>query len=103
MHPPYLKKGDTIAITATARKVSMEELQPAITVFETWGLKVKFADGLFEQAHQFAGNDHNRIKALQGLLDDPAVQAIICARGGYGTVRLIDHLDFTIFGSSPKW
>jgi muramoyltetrapeptide carboxypeptidase len=103
MQPQFLKQGDTIAIAATARKVSMEELQPAITVFESWGLTVKLADGLFEQAHQFAGNDHNRIKALQGLLDEPSVNAIICARGGYGTVRLIDHLDFTAFRLNPKW
>jgi muramoyltetrapeptide carboxypeptidase len=101
--PPFLKPGDTIAIAATARKVSLEELQPSIDIFESWGLNVRFADGLFKQMHQFAGNDHNRIKGLQGLLDAEDVQAIICARGGYGTVRLIDHLDFTAFRLHPKW
>jgi muramoyltetrapeptide carboxypeptidase len=103
MLPPYLQKGDTIAIVATARKVNMAELQPAISIFESWGLKVKLAAGLFEEAHQFAGDDHNRITSFQAELDDPTVQAIICARGGYGTVRLIDQLDFTNFRLHPKW
>ncbi|MES2779554.1 MAG: LD-carboxypeptidase [Bacteroidota bacterium] len=102
-NPPYLKAGDTIAITATARKVSKEELQPSIDVFESWGLHVKLAEGIFKTDHQFAGNDTIRAHALQLLLDDPNVQAIICARGGYGTVRIIDQLDFSAFNQHPKW
>lgn len=103
MKPPYLKTGDTIAITATARKVSIEELQPSIDLFRSWGLIVKLAEGIFETDNQFAGNDTIRAKALQLLLDDPNVKAIICARGGYGTVRIIDQLDFTNFVQHPKW
>jgi muramoyltetrapeptide carboxypeptidase len=101
--PPYLKAGDTIAITATARKVSLEELQPAITLFERWGLNVQLAHGIFETDSQFAGNDHIRAQAMQLLLDDQNVNAIICARGGYGTVRIIDQLDFKKFTHYPKW
>jgi len=101
--PRYLKAGDTIAITATARKVSMEELQPSIDVFKSWGLNVKLAEGIFETDNQFAGSDVIRTQALQLLLDDPNVQAIICARGGYGTVRIIDQLDFSTFNQYPKW
>lgn len=101
--PPYLKAGDTIAITATARKVSLEELQPAINLFTGWGVQVKLAEGIFETEHQFAGNDSIRANALQLLLDDENVQAIICARGGYGTVRIIDNLDFSSFTKHPKW
>jgi muramoyltetrapeptide carboxypeptidase len=103
MKPPYLKSGDTIAITATARKVSLEELQPSIDLFKSWGLNVKLAEGLFETDNQFAGNDTIRAKALQLLLDDNNVKAIICARGGYGTVRIIDQLDFSNFVQHPKW
>ncbi len=103
MHPPYLKKGHTIAITATARKVSPQEIEPAVQLFSSWGLNVKLADGLFEEQHQFAGPDNTRTQALQQLLDDPSVHAIICARGGYGTVRIVDQLDFTTFTQSPKW
>lgn len=101
--PPYLKAGDTIAITATARKVSMAEIEPAIRLFEGWGLKVKLATGLFSEQHQFAGDDATRAKALQELLDDKDVNAIICARGGYGTVRIIDQLNFSGFNKHPKW
>jgi muramoyltetrapeptide carboxypeptidase len=101
--PSYLKPGDTIAITATARKVSMMETEPAIQLFESWGLKVKLATGLFSEQNQFAGDDATRAHALQELLDDPTVNAIICARGGYGTVRIIDQLDFSSFKKNPKW
>ena len=101
--PPYLKAGDTIAITATARKVSLEELQPSINLFKSWGLNVQLAEGIFETDNQFAGTDATRAKALQLLLDDKNVHAIICARGGYGTVRIIDQLDFTTFSQHPKW
>lgn len=101
--PAYLTSGDTIAITATARKVSLEELQPSIDLFKSWGLTVKLAEGLFETDNQFAGNDETRAKALQLLLDDTDVHAIICARGGYGTVRIIDRLDFSNFTEHPKW
>ena len=101
--PPFLQSGNTIAITATARKVSLQEIEPAIQLFSAWGLNVKLAEGLFAEQHQFAGSDDTRASALQQLLDDPTVNAIICARGGYGTVRIIDQLDFTKFSQSPKW
>jgi muramoyltetrapeptide carboxypeptidase len=103
MRPPYLQKGDTIAIVATARKVSFIEMEPSIALFESWGLKVTLAEGLFETDHQFAGNDTLRAKSFQQLLDDPTIHAIVCARGGYGTVRIIDQLDFSQFIKHPKW
>lgn len=101
--PSALQPGDTIAITPTARKVTLTELEPAIALFTSWGLKVKFASGLFAESDQFGGNDTTRTSSLQELLDDPEVKAIVCARGGYGTVRIIDQLDFTAFKQSPKW
>ncbi len=103
MQPPYLQKGDTIAIAATARKVSLAEMQPAIDVFEGWGLKVLLHPLLFETDHQFAGNDDTRTKVFQELLDNPTVKAIICARGGYGTVRIIDKINFSHYHTNPKW
>lgn len=101
--PQYLKQGDKIAIAATARKVSREEMQPAIDIFSSWGLTVVFSDELYDAENQFAGNDETRTKSFQKSLDDKTVKAIFCARGGYGTVRIIDHLDFTSFTSNPKW
>ena len=101
--PNYLSKGDTIAIAALARKISLEELQPAIDLFERWGLKVVFADNLFKTHHQYAGTDNERIEGMNQLLNDPNVKAIISARGGYGTVRIVDGLDFSKFMENPKW
>ena len=103
IRPEYLKKGDKIAIAAPARKVTKEELLPAIKLFEKWGLEVFLPDHLFDSENQFAGCDDTRARLMQGLLDDPSIKAIVCARGGYGTVRIIDKLDFTQFQKVPKW
>ena len=98
-----LKKGDTVALAATARKVSPEEMAPAIAMLESWGLTVKVPEGLYEAEDQFAGSDEHRAALLQRLLDDEEVKAILCCRGGYGTVRIIDRLDFKRFTENPKW
>lgn len=101
--PSYLKKGDTIAIIATARKVSKEEIQPAVAFFESYGISVLLGKNLFESNNQYAGNDVQRTEDLQWALNDKNSKAIIIARGGYGSVRLIETIDFTEFKSHPKW
>ncbi|MFL5765752.1 MAG: LD-carboxypeptidase [Bacteroidia bacterium] len=101
--PPYLKKGDRIAIVAPARKISPEELQPGIDVLKSWGLEVVTGKNLFHADHQFSGTDKERADDLQQSLDDPSIKAVISARGGYGTMRIIDQLNFSKFKSSPKW
>lgn len=101
--PPYLKKGDKIGIAACARKVSMEELEPAITAFKSWGLEVALGKNLFRSQDQFAGTDQERAQDLQAMLDDPSIKAVIGARGGYGTLRIIDQLHFEQFRKQPKW
>ena len=101
--PSYLKKGDTIAIIATARKVSKEEIQPAVAFFESYGLSVILGNNLFESNNQYAGNDLQRTEDLQWALNDKNIKAIIIARGGYGSVRLIESIDFTEFIKNPKW
>lgn len=101
--PAFLQPGDTIAITSTARKISREELIPAIKIFKSWGLKVLESPSLYNIENQYAGTDTERTDAFQQLLDDQDVRAIMCARGGYGTVRIIDQLDFTAFVKNPKW
>lgn len=98
-----LKAGDSVAIAATARKVSAETVKPAVNMLESWGLKVILPDGLFDEENQFAGSDAHRASVLQKLLDDSDIKAIFCARGGYGTVRIIDRLDFGRFCRHPKW
>lgn len=101
--PPYLKAGDKVAIIATARKVSFAEMEPAIATFRSWGLNVLTGNWLTAGYHQFAGTDEQRTADMQQMLDDTEVRAIFCARGGYGSVRMIDKLDFTRFVASPKW
>lgn len=101
--PQHLKKGDKIGIISTARKISREEVLPAIKVFEKWGLKVETGKNLFREYHQFAGTDEQRLADIQYMLDNNEIKAIICARGGYGTVRIIDNIDFRKFCDNPKW
>lgn len=103
IQPPALQQGDTVAIIATARKINREELQPAIDLLEQWGLNAVIGRTIGLDHHQFAGTDEERRLDLQQALDDYAVKAIWCARGGYGTVRIIDALDFSIFKKNPKW
>jgi muramoyltetrapeptide carboxypeptidase len=101
--PPPLTKGDTIGLVSTARKISLEELEPAIKILEAWGLKVQTSAHLFEEHHQFAGTDEQRLADLQGFIDSPDIKAILCVRGGYGTVRVIDDLDLLSILHKPKW
>ena len=101
--PPYLRKGDKIGIVAPARWVKPEETEAALKVFESWGLMVVRGENLYEQHHQFAGTDEQRTADMQAMLDNESIRAIICARGGYGTVRLLDRLDFSKFAAKPKW
>jgi muramoyltetrapeptide carboxypeptidase len=93
--PPKLQTGDKVGIVSTARKISMDEVEPAIKKFKDWGLKVVPGKNLFAEDNQFAGTDEERTADFQSMMDDPEIKAIICARGGYGTVRIIDNLDFT--------
>ncbi len=101
--PSYLNKGDTVAIIATARKVSKEEIQPAVAFFESYGLSVVLGKNLFESINQYAGTDTQRTEDLQWALNDKTIKAIIIARGGYGSVRTIEQIDFTEFKKHPKW
>ncbi|MBP9186705.1 MAG: LD-carboxypeptidase [Bacteroidia bacterium] len=101
--PPKLVKGDKIAIAASARKISMDELAPAIKIFESWGLEVILHPDLFAVDNQFAGNDAIRANVLNTYLKEDEIKAIIFARGGYGTVRIIDDVDFSGLINKPKW
>jgi len=103
MLPPLLQPGDKIGIVAFAKRISLEEIQPAIAVFESWGLEVVVGETIGAQWNQFAGNDEQRRADVQHMLDDPSIKALISARGGYGCVRIIDQIDFTHFSNHPKW
>jgi muramoyltetrapeptide carboxypeptidase len=101
--PHYLKTGDTIAITSPAGYITTRELQPAILQIESWGFKVKIGSTIDKRDFTFGGTDEERAKDFQQLINDSTVKAILCARGGYGFVRIIDQLDFTKLKTNPKW
>ena len=101
--PPYLKKGDTIAIVATARKNIDDNLKFATDLLTSWGLNLKIGSTIGLDLDQLAGTDEQRAKDFQEQMDNPNIKAIWCVRGGYGTVRMIDLLDFTKFKQNPKW
>ena len=101
--PAYLKKGDTIAIVATARKNIDDNLKPAISWLKSWGLNVVIGNTIGLDKNQLAGTDEQRAADFQTQLDNPNIKAIWCVRGGYGTVRMVDLLDFTKFKQAPKW
>jgi muramoyltetrapeptide carboxypeptidase len=101
--PDNLKKGDLIGIVSTARAISAEELQSSIETLKSWGLKIRLGDNIFSSYNQFAGNDIVRAIDLQVMIDDNNVKAILFARGGYGSVRIIDKINFTNLIYNPKW
>ena len=101
--PEFLQKGDTIGILATARKVDLVSLQPAIKLLESWGLHVEIGKTIGKEENQLAGPDWLRATDFQDMLDNPKIKAIWAAKGGYGTVRIIDRIDFTQFKKKPKW
>lgn len=102
MHPQYLKPGDKVAITCPAKKLP-KPMTDAVALLESWGLEVVLGETVNASFHQFAGDDDLRARDMQRFLDDDSIKAIFAARGGYGTIRIIDELDFTHFAANPKW
>jgi len=100
--PPYLTIGDKIAIVCPAKKLKAP-IDKAIALLESWGLEVVTGETVNASYNQFAGTDELRTADLQFFLNDPTIKAVIAGRGGYGTIRLIDNIDFTLFNESPKW
>jgi muramoyltetrapeptide carboxypeptidase len=101
--PPFLQAGQRVAIVAPARKISTPEIEFARQTLQGWGLEVVLGESIDAAHHQFAGDDALRRRDFQRQLDDPSIRAILCARGGYGTARLVDELDFSAFAENPKW
>jgi muramoyltetrapeptide carboxypeptidase len=104
LKPNPIQKGDTVGLLALACKVDFEVLRPAIEMMENvWGLKVILGESLTSEYHQFAGTDTVRANDFQMMLDNPEIKAIFSARGGYGSSRLLDSIDFNAFQKQPKW
>lgn len=103
LRPSALRPGDTIAIIPTARAIGLDELKDGIALAESWGLKVRLGADIGRKHFQQAGTDTERAADLQVAINDPEVRAIWCARGGYGTIRIMEHLDLSPLKKDPKW
>jgi muramoyltetrapeptide carboxypeptidase len=101
--PPFLKTGDKVAITGVARKLSRADVQNGIDALESHGFVPIVSETIGAEHNIFSGNDEFRLAELQGFLDDPEIKAIWLARGGYGTIRILDKVDWTAFKANPKW
>ncbi|MFQ5335227.1 MAG: LD-carboxypeptidase, partial [Flavobacteriales bacterium] len=103
IRPGSLKPGDRIGIVSTARKTGSDALEYALSAIRRWEFVPVAGEHLLSSCNQFAGTDSERAADFQRMLDDPGISAILCARGGYGTARIIDRIDFTEFIRNPKW
>lgn len=101
--PPYLKPGSCIGITAPAGSIQLQEIASARQVLESWGFEVRIGATIGKKNFTFGGSDEERAEDLQAMLDDPEIHAIMCARGGYGVVRIVDRLNWSGFKKAPKW
>jgi muramoyltetrapeptide carboxypeptidase len=101
--PPFLRKGDTILIIGTARARAPELIEPAVKILGRWGLKVEKGKNLFKRHHQFAGTDEERVEDLSWAVNHPSARAVLIAGGGYGAMKIIDHVNFKPLLRNPKW
>lgn len=101
--PPYLKPGDTIGITSPAGYILREGIIPAATLMQQWGFKIRVGYTIGKKDFTYGGTDAERLQDFQMMLDDPQIKAIMCARGGYGSVRIIDQINWEKFKQNPKW
>lgn len=103
VRPPYLKPGDCIGITSPAGFITQPELEPAIQLIKSWGYTVKIGNAIGRRDNTFGGTDMERAADFQQMLNDRHIKAILCARGGYGSVRMVDRLKWEQFKLHPKW
>lgn len=101
--PPYLKPGDTIGITSPAGYITLEDTQSAVNKMKEWGFNIKLGSSIGKRDFTYGGTDAERLADFQQMLDEPNIKAIMCARGGYGSVRIIDKINFKSFVKKPKW
>src|SRR5215204_3163952 len=102
--PPYLKKGDCIGIVAPAGYMPTENMETCLNTLQDWGYTVKMGSTTHSKSgNYFSGTDDERLADLQQMMDDDEVQAILCARGGYGMSRIVDRISFKKFKKHPKW
>lgn len=101
--PTHLQRGDLVHIVAPARGLARETLDLAKILLQKWGLRTEFGAHLFDRQNQFAGSDEARAADINTAIHDRYCKAIWCARGGYGSVRVLDLIDWAAFAKNPKW
>lgn len=103
IRPPFLRPGDTIAIVSPAKAIEAHHIDHAKALFEAAGMQVLIGGHAYGQHNYFSGTDEQRLHDFQAALDNPDVKAIICARGGYGCVRIAEQLQWANLLREPKW
>lgn len=103
LYPPFLQKGDKVVIITPASKIDKSLLEGAKTKLKAWGLRVSISQHAASSCGCYSGSVAERLSDFQRALDDVEVKMILCSRGGYGAIHLVDKLDFTAFTAHPKW
>ncbi|MFM7022960.1 MAG: LD-carboxypeptidase [Flavobacteriales bacterium] len=103
MKIPLLKPNDKVAITAPAKRISRKEIDVAVKILVDWGLQVVVGETVDSEYFQFSAPKEERLSEVQAFIDDPDIKAIFFARGGYGSIQIIDDIDFKTFKKNPKW
>ena len=103
IRPNNLKEGDKVGILSTARKINLTEIENGINFLVSLKLEPVIGQTIGLEDDQFAGTDYQRQDDIQKMFNEPSIRGVWCARGGYGTVRIIDNLDFYKFLKNPKW
>lgn len=100
--PPRLEPGDTIGVIAPAGPVARDEVMPAMDLIRKKGYRILASPNLYKKKAYLAGSDEARLDDLQSMFTNKDVKAVFCARGGYGTIRLLDRIDFNVIRKNPK-
>lgn len=103
IYPPFLKEGDKIAVVSPSGKIDKLFLKGTKKRLESWGLVPVIGKYAGSSSGTYAGTVSQRTEDFQNAMDDKEVKAILCSRGGYGAIHIMDKLDFTVFRESPKW
>lgn len=101
--PPFLQTGDQVTLISPSGKIDSDFLKGAKKTLESWGLKAVIAKHAAGEHGRFSGSVKQRTADLQEAMDDNKCKAILCSRGGYGAIHLIDKINFTKFSYNPKW
>jgi muramoyltetrapeptide carboxypeptidase len=97
-----LQQDHTVGVIAPASPVIESEISQGFKLIEAFPLRIKQGKHIFDHLHYLAGSDHDRVSDLHQMFEDPDIKAIFCARGGYGSARILDKMDFDLIRKNPK-